>query len=373
MSMYRGRRMAMERKDASDKKYYALYTLSMLGLTAYLLLRGITGLEGAFLLWLVTLIVITWAYPWGRVSQVLLCEQILLLLGFLLLNPLAQSSIELMRYHHPVVFIGYALLTVPFAEALLGVSDRGKSYLHLGWLMLSTGLALGGLRAYRVLGGGGLWSWEPVAAASLVTWLLVTMGLHLYLRDQGRPFTILAYVSAIWATALMCSGNLAAVPGLGRAIYIYMLLASHMVVSFYVLMKHRKKQDPLPLVWQATGLYALWIVVVTALPLAVRPGFYRSGAVPAVLLTVWALRHSLRRDGTGKSLAHFGVILVLLGIVVSGQYSSSQTLSLEGGDMQQQEVSTNPITSLVGFGVALTLFGGLATFAEHSLNKRYLK
>ena len=92
-----------------------------------------------------------------------------------------------------------------------------------------------------------------------------------------------------------------------------------------------------------------------------------------MLLTVWALRHSLRRDGTGKSLAHFGVILVLLGIVVSGQYSSSQTLSLEGGDMQQQEVSTNPITSLVGFGVALTLFGGLATFAEHSLNKRYLK
>lgn len=374
VSIYRGAKKITARKDAMGKKYYALYTLSMLALAAYMLLRGIrSSLEGGFILWLLTLIVITWTYPWGRVSQVLVGEQVLLLLGFLFLNPPAPSNIELMSYHHPVVFIGYALLTVPFAEALLGVSDRGKSYLYLGWLMLSTGLALGGLRAYRVLGGGGLWSWEPVAAASLVSWLLVTMGLHLYQRDQGRPFTILAHVSAIWATALMCSGNLAALPDLGSKIYLYLLLAGHLVVSFFALVKHRKQQDPLPLVWQATGLYALWVVVVTALPLAIRPIFYRSGAVPAVLLTVWALRHSLKRDGTGRSLAHFGVILLLLGIVVSGQYSSSQTLSLEGGDMHQQDVSTNPIMSLVGFGVALTLFGGLATFVEHGLSKRDLK
>ena len=285
------------RKDAMGKKYYALYTLIMLALTSYMLLRGVgSGLEGAFLLWLLTLIVITWAYPWGRVSHVLIGEQILLLLGFLLLNPLAHSGIELMPYHHPVVFIGYALLTVPFAEALLGVSDRGKSYLHLGWLMLSTGLALGGLRAYRVFGGGGVLSWEPVTVASLVTWLLVTMGLHLYSRDQGRPFTMLAYVSAIWATALKCSGTLITASNSDNAIYLYLLLVSHLVVSFYVLFKYRKQQDPLPLVWQATGLYALWVVVVTALPVAVRAGFYRSGAVPAVLLTVWALRHSLRSE-----------------------------------------------------------------------------
>lgn len=113
----------------------------------------------------------------------------------------------------------------------------------------------------------------------------------------------------------------------------------------FVLFKNRKRQEPLPLVWQAVAVYALWVFAGTALPLisglvlgdvmSIGPGFYRSGAVPVVALTVWALRHSLQRDGTAKSLAHFGVILFLIGAVASSQYSSSQTLSLESGDMQE--------------------------------------
>ena len=236
------------RKEVVGKKYYAVYSLAMLGLAAYMLWSFITerysltwvarytdaslptslrvaaiwaGQEGTLLLWLIALIAITWVYPWGRVSKVLLGEQLLLLLGFLLLNPLAQSGIDSglglnpllrtswMLYHPPVVFIGYALLTVPFAEGLLGEGGRGKAYLHLGWLMLGAGLALGGFWAYRVLGWGGFWAWDPVEAASLVPWLLATMALHLYRRDQGRPFTVLAYVSVIWAIAITRSGILA--------------------------------------------------------------------------------------------------------------------------------------------------------------------
>ncbi|MDP3486642.1 MAG: cytochrome c biogenesis protein CcsA, partial [Bacillota bacterium] len=321
------------------------------------------GQEGTLLLWLLALVAITWTYLWGRVSKVLLGEQFLLLLGLLLLNPLAQSGIDSgmglnpllrtswMLYHPPVVFIGYALLTVPFAEGLLGEKGPGKKYLHLGWLMLGTGLALGGFWAYGVLGWGGFWSWDPVEAASLVPWLLATVALHLYHRDRGRPFTI-----------------------------------------------------------------------------------------PTVLLTLWALRHSLQRDGTARSLAHFGVILFLIGVVASSQYSSSQTVSLESGAMQElgeielrqaelvkpviwrqlwqdiyisplsvgdrggeivtravalvgvdrmgtevtlqlyspgeaesllvAEVSTKPLMNFVRFGVLLTLLGGLATFIEHVLTKR---
>ena len=171
-----------------------------------------------------------------------------------------------------MVFIGYALLTVPFAEGLLGEGGRGKAYLHLGWLMLGAGLALGGFWAYRVLGWGGFWAWDPVEAASLVPWLLATMALHLYRRDQGRPFTVLAYVSVIWAIAITRSGILAsssvhAFTGSSTAAYLYLLLAVHVGGSLYVLFKNRKQQDPLPLVWQAVALYALWVAAGTALPL----------------------------------------------------------------------------------------------------------
>ncbi|KAF0196048.1 MAG: cytochrome c-type bioproteinis protein CcmF [Bacillota bacterium] len=377
------------RKEDLGKKYYALYSLGMLGLMSYMVWAFLAekysltwvskysdaslptplrvaaiwaGQEGTLLLWLLALVAITWTYPWGRVSKVLLGEQLLLLLGFLLLNPLAQSGIDgglglnpllrtsWMLYHPPVVFMGYALLTVPFAEGLLGEVGRGKGYLRLGWLMLGTGLTLGGFWAYRVLGWGGFWAWDPVEAASLVPWLLATVALHLYHRDQARPFTVLAYVAVIWAVAITRSGILAttsvhAFAGSSTAPYLYLLLVIHVGVSLYVLFKNRKQQDPLPLVWQAVALYALWVAAGTALPLisslvlsdvmSIGPGFYRSGAIPTVLLTAWALRHSLQRDGTARSLTHFGVILFLIGAVASSQYSSSQTLSLESGDMQE--------------------------------------
>jgi len=195
----------------------------------------------------------------------------------------------------------------------------------MGWLILGTGLVLSGFL-----------SWSLSEAASLVPWLLVTIALHLYSKGRSLPFVLLAYVSAIWAAVIRQSSS---------SLYLYSLLAIHGGVSLYVLLRDRKQHEPLPLVWQALALYALWVAAGTTLPLLsglflgrvinTSPGFYRSGAVPAVLLIIWSLRHSLQRDGTARSLAHFGGVLFLIGAVASSMYTSKQTVTLKSGDMQE--------------------------------------
>jgi len=348
------------------------------------------GQEGTLLIWLLALLVITWLYPWGKVTKVLIGEQFLLMVGFLLLNPLTNSGIQSglglnpilqsswMLMHPPVVFIGYALLTVPFAEALLGEDNVGGAYLRWGWWFLSVGLALGGAWAYRVLGWGGFWAWDPVEAASLVPWLLATIALHLYSSGRARPFALGAFAAVIWAAVVTRSGIFAdtsvhAFASSNSSYYLYLLLLIHTGLTVHSLYRYRKQYTPLPLVWQAVTLYALWVLAGTLLPPLSRlllgaarspsVGYYRSGAVPAAALVLWSLRNSLKRDGSAKGLAHFGVVLFLIGAVGGALYSSSQTVALESGVMAElgkMTFSYNRHSS----GADITAFAGNDTWQQ---------
>ena len=57
-----------------------------------------------------------------------------------------------------------------------------------GFLVLGTAILMGGYWAYKTLGWGGYWGWDPVENASLIPWLLGTALIHgLYLeRTRGR-------------------------------------------------------------------------------------------------------------------------------------------------------------------------------------------
>lgn len=106
------------------------------------------------------------------------------------LNPLLKSPY--MVIHPPVTFAGYALTTVPFAVGVAhflresrgeeGIFDdwlpRTTRWLRLAWWFLTAAVALGALWSYTTLGWGGLWAWDPVETAILVTWLFVTAAMH---------------------------------------------------------------------------------------------------------------------------------------------------------------------------------------------------
>jgi len=139
------------------------------------------------------------------------------------LNPLLQD--DWMVIHPPVMFIGYAAAAIPLAFAWAamwrGDTDRWATrafpWTLGGFMVLGTAILMGGYWAYRTLGWGGYWGWDPVENASLIPWLIGIVLIHgLYLeRTKNRyrrlnlVLACLLYLSVTYGTFLTRSGVLA--------------------------------------------------------------------------------------------------------------------------------------------------------------------
>jgi len=111
-----------------------------------------------------------------------------------------------MAIHPPLLFVGYAGLTVPFAYAMatLVMNDSSKAwvlrstrFVLASWLFLGAGIGLGAIWAYVVLGWGGYWGWDPVENASLLSWLVCVALVH--------TFTVYRQRGAFKRWAVMCA------------------------------------------------------------------------------------------------------------------------------------------------------------------------
>jgi cytochrome c-type biogenesis protein CcmF len=127
------------------------------------------------------------------------------------LNPLLQNV--WMIIHPPVVFIGYAAYTIPFALALGGLAsgELGQGWLRavrrwalFAWLFLGAGILMGAWWAYLELGWGGYWGWDPVENSSLIPWLTGTALLHSLMMQQRRRAFKAWNLWLITATFLLC-------------------------------------------------------------------------------------------------------------------------------------------------------------------------
>ncbi|HEX5041628.1 MAG TPA: cytochrome c biogenesis protein CcsA [Candidatus Polarisedimenticolaceae bacterium] len=143
------------------------------------------------------------------------------------LNPLLQDP--WMASHPPMVFFGYAAAAIPFAFALvsaLGKRDKKDDdrwlapalrWALVSFVLLGIGIVLGGFWAYKVLGWGGYWGWDPVENASLVPWVVTTALLHGLVIQRRTGALRLAnlflalggYVLVLYSTFLTRSGVLA--------------------------------------------------------------------------------------------------------------------------------------------------------------------
>ena len=139
------------------------------------------------------------------------------------LNPLLQDP--WMTIHPPVLFTGFSSLIVPFAIAMAGLVKRdydGWIKVALPWTVfstaiLATGFIMGGVWAYKVLGWGGYWGWDPVENGSLIPWLSNMALLHGMLvqrvtgslRRTNFFLAVTSYVLVLYASFLTRSGVLA--------------------------------------------------------------------------------------------------------------------------------------------------------------------
>jgi cytochrome c-type biogenesis protein CcmF len=139
------------------------------------------------------------------------------------LNPLLQDP--WMTIHPPVLFTGFSSLVAPFAIAMAGLVRRdydGWVKVVMPWAVfslgiLATGFIMGGVWAYKVLGWGGYWGWDPVENGSLIPWLsnialvhgLLVQRVTGSLRRTNFFLAITSYVLVLYASFLTRSGVLA--------------------------------------------------------------------------------------------------------------------------------------------------------------------
>ena len=166
------------------------------------------------------------------------------------LNPLLQNVT--MATHPPTLYLGYVGFSVPFGFAISAMINRDTSPLWIqsirrwalvSWLFLSIGIILGGWWAYRELGWGGYWAWDPVENASFMPWLTATAFVHSIiiqekkdmLRVWNMALIIITFTLCIFGTFLTRSGVMSSVhsftgSSLGPIFLTFVFLI--MIVSF---------------------------------------------------------------------------------------------------------------------------------------------
>jgi len=279
------------------------------------------------------------------------------------LNPMLQDWA--MIAHPPLLFLGYAGFTVPFALGLgmliAGHCDRPwippvRRWTLAAWSFLTAGIVLGSEWAYVELGWGGYWAWDPVENASLLPWLTGTALLHSLIVQQrtgmlrvwNAALLAATFILCIFGTYLTRSGVVASVhafPESGIGWFFLGLLALSVVGSAVVIVyRHRMLRSPRrleKLLSFAGGVLAANVLLVvmtgtimigTIWPLLTKPfagqsqtlgpEFYNAVILPmGIALVVLmgtgpALRFARAPGGLGKRLL-IPVILMHVGIVIA--------------------------------------------------------
>lgn len=161
------------------------------------------------------------------------------------LNPILQDPG--LAIHPPMLYMGYVGFSVAFAFAISGlISGRfdaiwarwSRPWTLVAWCFLTFGIILGSWWAYRELGWGGWWFWDPVENASFLPWLVGTALIHSLIvaekRNILKAWTVLLAVSAfslsLIGTFLVRSGILISVHAFAvdprRGLFILQFLAT---------------------------------------------------------------------------------------------------------------------------------------------------
>ena len=240
------------------------------------------------------------------------------------LNPLLHNF--WMIIHPPILFVGYALTTVPFAFAISALVRRDYDtwvaraipWTLAAWASLGLALLLGGYWAYETLGWGGYWGWDPVENSSLVPWLILTAMLHgmILQRTHGGMrktnlfLALAAYILVFYATFLTRSGvyaNFSVHSFVAEGIYtgLVVVLCSLLVISLGLFAWRWRDIPAHPLsskFFSRDSFFVLAIIAfgVTALVISVGTSMPVISAIPGVgsTLQTWMSGAFEIDDGT---------------------------------------------------------------------------
>jgi len=273
--------------------YYVYRYTSTFQSTLYTLSAFWAGQEGSLLLWLwllaiLSILAVLNRQGWNRAIQSYALTVLALIeafFSFLLvwfsnpftpsprhftqgmgLNPLLENPG--MIIHPPVVFIGYAGFSIPFAYAVAALLTgqlreewlrKVRRWTLFAWAFLGAGIVIGGWWAYMELGWGGYWAWDPVENSSLIPWLTATAFLHsAVVQERRRMFKnwtvlliLVTFILCLFATFVTRSGLIQSVHAFARSPLGYHFLAfltlSVGVLGYLVLRRNKELRSPIEL------------------------------------------------------------------------------------------------------------------------------
>ncbi len=159
------------------------------------------------------------------------------------LNPLLQDIGLII--HPPILYMGYVGMAVPFALALAGLvsgqinadwARRTKPWAMTAFGFLTLGIGLGSWWAYRELGWGGYWFWDPVENASLLPWLIGGAMVHsLMVLERRGGFANWTVILAITGFSLSLIGTFIVRSGLITSVHAFAVdPARGLAILFYL-------------------------------------------------------------------------------------------------------------------------------------------
>ena len=261
------------------------------------------------------------------------------------LNPLLQDIGFIM--HPPCLYLGYVSLVLPFIICMRVLILPGlpkddswmkevRAWALWGWSWLTLGITLGSWWAYRELGWGGFWFWDPVENASLMPWLVLTAIIHQSACNSvpgkvGLLFLgVTGFITTLLGAFLVRSGIVVSVHAFAvdplRGHYILLLLAA-VATPAYTLwakkylqcvvwgqqeVKLSEKERWLQtqtaimlgmlLVIVVATLYPLWVELVWGSKISVGPGYFEQVLAPLV----WGLFYAMGTEQLQRMPRHAG-------------------------------------------------------------------
>ncbi|WP_070962799.1 heme lyase CcmF/NrfE family subunit [Vibrio sonorensis] len=145
------------------------------------------------------------------------------------LNPMLQDLGLIL--HPPLLYLGYIgySTVLAFAIAALMQDKVDESWVYWSrfwsvssWLFLTAGILIGAWWAYKELGWGGWWFWDPVENASLLPWLSGTLLLHAqFVMRVGKALKLTTFVFAVTTFCLSILGTFIVRSGLITSVHAF--------------------------------------------------------------------------------------------------------------------------------------------------------
>lgn len=298
------------------------------------------------------------------------------------LNPVLQDIGLAM--HPPMLYTGYIgfslIFSLTIAALLTEKIDKEfasgmKPWLMFSWSFLTLGIGLGSWWAYRELGWGGFWFWDPVENISLMPWLCTTALLHsIAMLKKTNNFkiwscflSILTWVFCLLGIFLVRSGIVTSVHSFAsdpsRGIFIILLLlliGGGGFLTFFIKANKLSTFNQSFVLFSRPGMIlinnfilclALFVVALgTIYPLIVQlffdssitigPIYYQKLFTPltVVMMTLMIFVPQVRLNkfsSVPMLLAHLGIMIIVVAIVLTSLFSNNKELNMKLTDQTQ--------------------------------------